>query len=80
MAKFSGKIAIVTGAGTGIGAATVRRFVAEGALVVLAGRNRTSLESVAAGPPAHQVWIHPTAVANEQVAGRSAFGRRDGPS
>lgn len=34
--RLDGKVAIVTGAGSGIGAATVRRFHAEGAKVVLA--------------------------------------------
>jgi glucose 1-dehydrogenase len=34
--RFAGKVAIVTGGANGIGAATVRRFVAEGAAVVVA--------------------------------------------
>ena len=39
---------VVTGAGTGIGAAVVRRLAADGASVVLAGRRRAPLEHVAA--------------------------------
>ena len=39
---------IVTGAGTGIGAAVVHRLVGEGAAVVLAGRRRDPIERVAA--------------------------------
>jgi len=35
-ARFEGKIAVVTGAGNGIGAATARRFASEGAHVVIA--------------------------------------------
>lgn len=37
MNRFEGKIAIVTGAGRGIGAAVTRRLVAEGATVLAAG-------------------------------------------
>ena len=37
--RLTGKVAVVTGSTSGIGEATARRFVAEGALVVLSGRN-----------------------------------------
>jgi NADP-dependent 3-hydroxy acid dehydrogenase YdfG len=46
--RLDGKIAWVTGAGTGIGAATAERFAAEGAVVAITGRRRESLEAVAA--------------------------------
>ena len=39
MGRLDGKVAIVTGGASGIGAATVRRFVAEGARVVVADIN-----------------------------------------
>lgn len=48
MGRLEGKIAWVTGAGTGIGAATAERFAAEGATVVITGRRREPLEAVAA--------------------------------
>jgi NAD(P)-dependent dehydrogenase (short-subunit alcohol dehydrogenase family) len=38
--RFTGKVAMVTGAGTGIGRATVTRLKAEGAIVVATARNR----------------------------------------
>jgi NAD(P)-dependent dehydrogenase (short-subunit alcohol dehydrogenase family) len=41
------KVAIVTGAGRGIGAATARLFAREGAKVVLASRSETELNGVA---------------------------------
>lgn len=47
MTRFSGQVALITGAGTGIGAATAERLSQEGAHVVLMGRRREPLESVA---------------------------------
>jgi NAD(P)-dependent dehydrogenase (short-subunit alcohol dehydrogenase family) len=46
--RLEGKVAIVSGGGTGIGAATARRFAAEGAKVVVTGRRLEPLEAVAA--------------------------------
>lgn len=48
MSRFEGKTVVVTGAGSGIGAATAIRFASEGANVVLAGRTRSKLEETAA--------------------------------
>jgi len=48
-AWLDGQVAVVTGAGTGIGAAVAERFVAEGARVVLVGRRPGLLRAVAAG-------------------------------
>src|ERR1700691_55504 len=45
---LDGQVAVITGAGTGIGAAVAARFVAEGAAVVLAGRRPEPLREVAA--------------------------------
>jgi NAD(P)-dependent dehydrogenase (short-subunit alcohol dehydrogenase family) len=46
--QLEGKVALITGGGTGIGAAIARRFAAEGASVVIMGRRREPLEGVAA--------------------------------
>lgn len=46
--KLQGQVAIITGAGRGIGAATARRLSAAGASVVLAARSEEEIEGVAA--------------------------------
>jgi NAD(P)-dependent dehydrogenase (short-subunit alcohol dehydrogenase family) len=48
MQSLDGKVAIITGASGGIGSATAARLVAEGASVMLAGRDQARLETVVA--------------------------------
>lgn len=48
MRDINGKIAWVTGAGTGIGEAAAKSLAAEGAIVILTGRRKEPLEKVAA--------------------------------
>ena len=48
MTRLVGKIALVTGAGTGIGAAIARRFADDGATVCVSGRKQAQAEAVAA--------------------------------
>lgn len=45
---YEGKVAVVTGGSSGIGLATVRRLLGEGARVALCARNKSRLEDVCA--------------------------------
>ena len=49
MSKFQGKIALITGSGTGIGKAIATKFVENGASVIILGRRKEPLEEAAKG-------------------------------
>ena len=65
MNRFEGKVVIVTGAGSGIGAATARRFLREGASVVVNGRREYKLHETVAGFDAAKVLVHSGDVSDE---------------
>jgi len=57
--KLNSMMALVTGGGTGIGAAIARRFVQDGAKVCIAGRRREKLEETVASLPKGSAIICP---------------------
>ena len=85
MDSLTGKIAIVTGASSGIGRATARALAQAGADLVLASRRATELEALAAELRAmgRRAQVVPTDVAQRDQAealvaqALTAFGRAD---
>jgi meso-butanediol dehydrogenase / (S,S)-butanediol dehydrogenase / diacetyl reductase len=81
-ARLQGKVAFVTGGGSGIGEATARRFAAEGATVVICGRRKELLDAVAADVTAKggKVEAVQVDVGNEEqyVAAINAAAQRHG--
>jgi len=77
------QVALITGAGSGIGKATALAFLADGFRVVLAGRHRAGLEEVARSADPAQSLVHEVDVSDPaQVralfeATRERFGRLD---
>src|SRR5579864_5279665 len=74
MSVFAGKVAWVTGAGTGIGKAGALMFAREGASVALIGRRRDKLEEVAAEIQAFggTAAVEPLDVADRAQVGKTA--------
>ncbi len=86
MKRLEGKAAIITGGGAGIGAATARRFAAEGAAVMLVDTDAGALDrtaSVIGDVPGARVATFVADVSDETKAGDAvkralaAFGRLD---
>jgi NAD(P)-dependent dehydrogenase (short-subunit alcohol dehydrogenase family) len=81
-ASLAGRVGLITGAASGIGAATARKFVAAGASVALVDRDAGGLEKIAAELDDHCVRIEADVAAEEQCQGAveavvSALGRLD---
>jgi len=78
MQSLEGKVAWVTGAGTGIGEAAALALAREGATVVLTGRRKEPLESVAARISAQgrKALVRPADVAKAAAVAKIADGIR----
>ena len=73
MSRITGKVALITGASSGIGLSCARRLAAEGANLVLWARRKYRLERTAAElQKAHQVQVR---VAGVDVRDRAAVNR-----
>jgi meso-butanediol dehydrogenase/(S,S)-butanediol dehydrogenase/diacetyl reductase len=83
MLHFQQKVVIVTGAASGIGAATARRFSSEGACVALVDRNEIPLADVAADLPKELTVAHIADVSDRKAVDAMVdtvvkrFGRLD---
>jgi len=79
--RLEKKIAIVTGAGSGIGQATVRKFLAEGAQVLATDLNKAALSEMSQEFPALGIQVgdvsQPEDAAAIVVAAREKWGRVD---
>ena len=67
--KLQGHHALITGGGTGIGAAIARSLAAEGARLTLVGRRRERLEEVASGP--FEALVAPADVTSREEVDRA---------
>ncbi len=79
--QFEGKVALVTGGGSGIGAAAARRFALSGASVVIADRNGDSAKRIAneiSGAVALEIDVTDPSACEAMVESiRQQFGRLD---
>ncbi|HVK77747.1 MAG TPA: SDR family NAD(P)-dependent oxidoreductase [Kofleriaceae bacterium] len=77
--SLDGKLALVTGGGRGIGAAIAIRLAADGAKVVVTGRTRADVETIARAVGGHAVVgdLGDRASADQLIAAVQAIGRVD---
>lgn len=83
MSCYQNKVALITGGGSGIGAAAAQRFVREGGSIVVAGRNLARLDSLIAALPPDRVLAHAADISQREACDELVrlavkhFGRLD---
>lgn len=76
--SLQGKVAIITGAGSGIGLATARKFVAEGAYVFVVGRRQEQVDTAVSmlGANAHAIAADVSKLADLDVVYEAVKDRK----
>lgn len=66
MNKLKNKTAVITGGNSGIGLATAKEFIAQGAIVIITGRDKVSLDNALTelGPNAHGIISDTSSIAD----------------
>jgi NAD(P)-dependent dehydrogenase (short-subunit alcohol dehydrogenase family) len=82
MMGLKGRVAVVTGGGSGLGAATARRLAVEGARIAVVDRDREAAEAVAASAGGESIAVHADVAVESDVLRYMAevvevFGRID---
>lgn len=77
--KIAGRLVLITGASSGIGASAARAMAREGGRILLLARRKEALETVAAEirEAGGQAWVYPVDIADSAAVARTAQAIQD---